>query len=71
MNNKINLKPCPFCGSEAKIKHGFPKTQKKGLRQALVQCMKCGCRTITFKQFPYQSWKEVDELAINTWNRRQ
>lgn len=71
MSGKVELKLCPFCGSEARLKHGFPKTQKKDFRQALVQCIKCGCRTITFKQLPFQAWKEVDELAINTWNRRQ
>ena len=27
---KIRLKPCPFCGGEAKMKHGFPGHQQRG-----------------------------------------
>ena len=67
---EIKLKPCPFCGGEAKMKHGFPGQQKKGVRQAVVQCKSCGCRTVTYRQLPYQSYTEVDEQAANTWNRR-
>ena len=34
----IELKPCPFCGGEAKMKHGYPGQQRAGIRQAVVQC---------------------------------
>ena len=67
---EIKLKPCPFCGAEAKIKHGFPGQQQKGMRQAVVQCKSCGCRTVTFKQLAYERWSDVDEQAAEAWNRR-
>lgn len=66
----IKLKPCPFCGGEAKMKHGYPSQQRAGMRQAVVQCKSCGCRTVTYRQLPYQPWKKVDEQAIFVWNRR-
>lgn len=68
--SEIKLKPCPFCGGEAKMKHGYPGQQRKGMRQAVVQCKKCSCRTVTYRQLAYQSWKEVDEQAAEVWNRR-
>lgn len=67
---EIKLKPCPFCGGRAKLKHGYPYRQIKGMRQAVVQCKSCGCRTITYRQLPYQSWTEVDDEAVNAWNKR-
>lgn len=66
----MELKPCPFCGGEAKLKHGFPGRQRQGMRQATVQCKICGCRTVTYRQFAYEPWKEVDEHAIFVWNSR-
>lgn len=52
------LKPCPFCGGEAKIiKHEFQNaTDTYGI--------KCGCGTQGF-----QFWASIDE-AIEAWNRR-
>lgn len=70
MNKQIELKSCPFCNGEAKLKHGLPRNQKKGLRQALIQCKKCGGRTPLFIQLPYQAWEETDEIAVMTWNKR-
>ena len=68
--SEIKLKPCPFGSGEAKMKHGYPRQQQKGMRQAVVQCKRCGCRTVTYRQLAYQSWKEVDEQAAEVWNRR-
>lgn len=70
VKNIIELKTCPFCKGGAKLKHGLPHNQEKGIRKAFVQCKKCGCRTPLFVQLPYQAWNEVDELAVVTWNKR-
>lgn len=67
---EIKLKPCPFCGVEAKIKHAFPGQQQKRMRQAVVQCKSCGCRTVTLRQLAYERWSDVDEQAAEAWNRR-
>lgn len=69
-NKQVELKSCPFCNGEAKLKHGLPRNQKKGVRQTLIQCKKCGCRTPLFIQLPYQAWEEIDEIAVMTWNKR-
>lgn len=62
---KISLKPCPFCGGEARLK----KHQK--LEQAwYVQCNKCGVRTPNSIQVPYQSWKDAMKYPVNQWNMR-
>ena len=68
---EIKLKPCPFCGGEAKMKHGYPGQQRKGIRQSVVQCKKCGCRTVTYRQAAYQPWKEVDEQAADHRHARR
>jgi len=62
---KISLKPCPFCGGEARLK----KHQR--LEQTwYVQCSKCGIRTIYSTQAPYESWKDAMKCAVNQWNAR-
>ena len=64
------LLPCAHCGGEAKFKKGFPSRQIAHCRQAVVQCKKCGVRTITHKQLPMERWQDVDKAAISEWNRR-
>lgn len=64
------LLPCPCCGGEAKFKKGFPYRQVAHCRQALVQCKRCGIRTVTHKQLPMERWEEVDRAAISEWNTR-
>lgn len=67
----MELKPCPFCGGEAKLKKGFPWQQDKKQAVALVQCTKCGCRTPVNRQCAYQARADVYEYVIKTWNRRE
>ena len=64
------LLPCPCCGSEAKFKKGFPSRQIAHCRQAVVQCKKCGVRTVTHRQLPMERWQDVDRAAIEDWNTR-
>ncbi len=68
-NEEIELKPCPFCGGKAKLKHGFPRTQKKRDYQALIQCTKCGCRTPISHQVPFEPKWEVDYSVVSLWKK--
>jgi Lar family restriction alleviation protein len=62
---KIKLKPCPFCGGEARLR----KHQK--LEQTwYVQCKDCGIRTPNSVQPPYESWKTTMNYPVQQWNRR-
>ena len=49
------LKPCPFCGGEAMIRHGIY------LIVFWVECQSCGVESNAFNN-------EAD--AIEAWNRR-
>lgn len=64
------LLPCAHCGGEAKFKKGFPSRQIAHCRQAVVQCKKCGVRTVTHRQLPMERWQDVDRAAIEEWNTR-
>lgn len=64
------LVPCAHCGGEAKFKKGFPSRQIAHCRQAVVQCKKCGVRTVTHRQLPMERWQDVDRAAIEEWNTR-
>ena len=58
----MELKPCPFCGGEARICH------KTGFGEwSYVECEKCRCTTGNFmKSFTHSS----DDKAADAWNRR-
>lgn len=58
MSNK--LKPCPFCGGEAKIYRGAFESYR-------AECKKCGVATMLCLDAP----KNSGELeAIEIWNKR-
>ena len=62
---KISLKPCPFCGGEARLR----KHQK--LKETwYVQCKNCGIRTANSVQVPYESWKDTMKHPVDQWNMR-
>ena len=52
---KTKLKPCPFCGSKAKMYHDYHDF-------ALIQCTKCGIGTLH---------KSDEEEVIKDWNTRK
>ena len=55
MENK--LKPCPFCGGEAKMM----TTYIGEMREYNVTCRMCSCILISFT---------TEQEAINAWNMR-
>lgn len=54
---KVELKPCPFCGGEAKRSHQWTNSGSN----PVVRCKQCGAMT--------ELCKTGDE-AIGAWNRR-
>lgn len=59
---KVELKPCPFCGGKAVLLSGALFSAS-----AEVKCKKCGARTIVYKGGNYS---DVVLLASQAWNRR-
>ncbi len=61
MNQKIELKPCPFCGGEAAYK------ELSGGSHIMVKCAECGIGTEAFRNHIY--YCAADKVA-EVWNRR-
>ena len=57
------LKPCPFCGGEAKIVHG-----DLGRSGSRVICKDCGCSTAFVSISTRYS---CDTKAAEAWNTRE
>lgn len=57
------LKPCPFCGGEAKL---CETTEREGLTYCgfcFVKCTNCGCRTQMYADY-------CPDIVKSLWNRR-
>lgn len=61
MNDKIELKPCPFCGEKENIDYGLMTGTMRGFDY--VQCEKCGALIHAI-----HIGNEIK--AIEAWNRR-
>lgn len=59
----MELKPCPFCGGEAKIARSAPCMNKL----SEVVCNICGART---RLFEISTEYASDVEAAKAWNRR-
>ena len=60
------LKPCPFCGGEAKVVYG--KYFLTLTAKTHVECTKCGAKTREFKSCYTSYYAEMS--AKVTWNVR-
>ncbi len=71
--SKEKLKPCPFCGSN-KLKLVKKKTEYKGYNAyiASIRCNCCNARggTVLNLTIPYAIKEEVEQTAVDRWNRR-
>ena len=56
MDNKIELKVCPFCGGQAKLVFESPLSF-----YTYVRCSNCGARTRS---------EYLEQESIRVWNRR-
>ena len=68
------LKPCPFCGGEARLqKHERVFIHGKTTRAAYVRCLQCDARTerVPYEEFGKSSYSADAHIkAVNAWNRR-
>lgn len=68
------LKPCPFCGGEAKTEVGYIKYgDDELLLIAAVYCGVCGVRkSVKFNAElkPFEYFTENFNAAVDMWNRR-
>ena len=56
------LKPCPFCGGSAVLRHEYT-----GCGFSYIECEHCGLLSVKFAK-SYDRASDVD--AMNYWNRR-
>lgn len=68
------LKPCPFCGGEAKTSVGYIKCGgDELLLRATVYCGVCGVgKFVKFnaEQKPFEDFAKNFNAAVDMWNRR-
>ena len=61
----IEIRPCPFCGSKAKLEHGY-----LGAKQtSYVKCQNFECG-VKGKDYTISVSYTSDECAVEMWNRR-
>ncbi len=58
MKNKIELKPCPFCGGMASIR--AERYWQPAMRKNVI-CTKC---------YANSGWFKTENAAVEMWNRR-
>ena len=69
---KNGLKPCPFCGSSARISHGDSIDRVFGEETYVVaMCNSCGIRTPKFYySSEHNELNIAEEMVAKRWNRR-
>ena len=66
-----DLKPCPFCGGDAKIKKDYERDGHYNIPIYFIKCSSCGSNSAPYKT----EWRlpgdvQTMEELINRWNRR-
>ena len=61
------LRPCPFCGGDAKLDHYAGDRYAGEVTLSFIRCKKCGAITYKYRMSTDYS---SDEKAIEAWNRR-
>lgn len=66
MNGETELKPCPFCGSEATLVY-----TREDEKRASVSCRRCHAVVLTDgREFHSATTEELVKLATSEWNLR-
>lgn len=63
------LKRCPFCGNEAKVKC-VGKGKNRTELGVKVECTYCECGTAVIYPVAFMGFEARKDLAIRNWNRR-
>lgn len=68
----IKLKPCPFCGGEAKLrKKNRTIIEGNTRRNCYVYCLRCGARgTRYIEGSTEQEHMQARKMALLAWNER-
>lgn len=61
------LKPCPFCGGEAKLARNYIIIKGKSEKSSWVYCTKCSSKTTYFLRSKVERYMST---AAEAWNRR-
>lgn len=65
MSKEVNLKPCPFCGGEATLRH---TKDREGKMYGELWIVSCEARSCYIR--PCTSFYTSEEEAIEAWNTR-
>ena len=66
------IKPCPFCGGDAKMEESSYCRPVEGWLQYAISCEDCGCEMLGESINPYQEEPEkATESVIAKWNMRE
>lgn len=61
----VELKPCPFCGSESKlVTHSFWNEKEQNFSDKTYSVKCCNCSVETYQFY------ETEEKAAESWNTR-
>ena len=78
-DNSAELKPCPFCGSEVKIKRSPLWHEYNGIMHGYkdcyefeISCSKCGCSTYRTRADTVSLTEDIAKnIVIKNWNKRK
>ncbi len=63
----INLKNCPFCGGDARLRHEVQSYEELYPNGSVIKCDNCGANG---PWFPVNTAYSSDEKAAKAWNNR-
>lgn len=68
--SEIELKPCPFCRSEAAMVKQRKSGKTRDIVNAFVRCKSCGARSKNVSSL-HVAERNLEAYAAKSWNRRR